>query len=129
MSDWSAGGRGAFGAGFGSLRMGVHCIVPVSSGLRVMCICIRRRLCDGRALSGCQALSCLCSLCLARSADFLVQVDDQVSRGVCQTVARNVLVLKVNSSFFVSHFRDMLVVLESMFAVSVELSPHTPGTV
>ena len=44
----------------------------------------------------------------------------QVSRGVFKTVARCVLVCKVSSSVFVSHFRGMLMVVESMFAVCVE---------
>ena len=117
---------------FGSLRIGANGRVPVSSGFRVMSF--RRRPCERRArlthhvlqLPNCHvdAVYFLRDLQI-----FLLHVDRQVSGGVFQTVVWNFTVCKIGSSIIVSSFRDMLVVVESMFEVCVELSPTAPGTV
>ena len=56
-------------------------------------------------------------------------VDRQDPGGVFQTVAGNILVCKVGSSIMVSNLRDKLLVVDTMFAVCMELSPTAPGTV
>ena len=60
---------------------------------------------------------------------FLFHVDHLVFGGVFQTVAGNILVCKVGSLIMVSNLCNILLVVDTMLAVCMKLSPTAPGTV